>query len=227
MPPKAETVPAMPPPSPPPPSRSFTGKKFTNYEHVAVISGIIVAVALITGLYLIGVPIIKGPSSHGAAAMVLPSPSITMMVPTTIYPTAAPQTFVVRRADQYEATYVEIYTSNRSYKFGEKEVFFHDLVRPPLYIRFIVTPGMVTREKIVDIGTSSEHNVTAVYVNPNSWFEVTVSDTGTGIVVDKRGFNKDYSQIAKQEFMVRTTGNYRIDMSGNDVSVYAEILSGM
>jgi hypothetical protein len=78
----------------------------------------------------------------------------------------------------------------------------------------------------VDIGLSSEHTITVTYVNPNAWFEVTVFDSGNGTIVDTRGFNKDYSQITRQEFMVRTKGTYRIEMSGNDVSVDVQILTG-
>jgi hypothetical protein len=55
---------------------------------------------------------------------------------------------------------------------------------------------------------------------------VTVFDSGNGTIIDKRGFNKDYSQITRQEFMVRTKGTYRIEMSGNDVFVEVQILTG-
>jgi hypothetical protein len=91
---------------------------------------------------------------------------------------------------------------------------------------FNITPGMVVREKLVDIGLSSERNITVTYVNPNAWFEVIVFDSINGTIADKRGFNKDYSQITRQEFMVRTMGTYRIEMSGNDVFVEVQILTG-
>jgi len=191
----------------------------------AIIVGVVVAAIFIAGLLFIGITPLKGPISSGAAD-VTPSPAITTDVPTLTVPTTVPQTPVLKRADQYEETYEQIYTINRSYKFGQKEVVSHDLVRPPLYVRFNITPGMVVREKLVDIGLSSEHNITVTYVNPNAWFEVTVFDTVNGTIVDKRGFNKDYSQIARQEFMVRTKGTYRIEMSGNDVSVDVQILTG-
>jgi len=191
-----------------------------------MIVGLVVAVAFIAGMLFIGIPILKGMTSHGAAADVTPSPAITTAMPTQTVPTTVPQTPILKRADQYEETYEQIYTSNQTYKFGQKEVISHDLVRPPLYIRFNITPGMVVREKLVDIGLSSERNITVIYVNPNAWFEVTVFDSGTGNIIDKRGFNKDYSQITKQEFMIRTKGTYRIEISGNDVSVDVQILTG-
>jgi hypothetical protein len=219
-----------PPPAltPPPvtPSPFPREGKLPATMNPALIVGVVVAVAFIAGMLFLGIPSLKGTTSHGTAADVTPSPEITTAVPTQTVPTTVPQTPVLKRADQYEETYEQVYTRNRSYKFGQKEVVSHDLVRPPLYIRFNITPGMVVREKLVDIGLSSEHNITVMYVNPNAWFEVTVFDSGTGTIIDKRGFNKGYSQITKQEFMVRTKGTYRIVMSGNDVSVNVQILTG-
>ena len=190
-----------------------------------MIVGVVVAVIFIAGLLFIGITPLKGTTSSGAADVTL-SPPITTDVPTQTVPTTVPPTPILKRADQYEETYEQIYTSNRSYKFGQKEVVSHNLVRPPLYIRFNLTPGMVVREKLVNIGLSSEHNITVTYVNPNAWFEVTVFDSGNGTIIDKRGFNRDYSQITRQEFMVRTEGTYRIEMSGNDVFVEVQILTG-
>jgi hypothetical protein len=224
--PQSQSPPPPPPPAvtPPPvnPPQVAAKKKLPVKMHTAVIFGVAVVVAFIAGLYFIGLPFMKGASSSGAAAEVTISPNITTAIPTTIVPTPIPQTPALKRADQYEETYEEIYTSNRSYKFGEKEIFPHNLTRPPLYIRFNIIPGMVTREKLDPTGV----NVTAVYVNPNAWFEVKVFDSATGTVVDRQGFNKDYSQITQQGFMVRTRGNYRIEMSGNDVSVFVQILTG-
>jgi hypothetical protein len=227
-----------PPPPPPPvvsplpltppysPSGKLTPQKPEKLNTLVIVVAVI-CVILIAGVYGIGLPYLKGMSSSGIAAEPAPSPATPTAVPTTISPVTVIQTPVLKRADQYEETYEEIYTSNRSYMFGEKQVFSHDLTRPPLYIRFNITPGMVVREKIADIGLSSEHNITVIYVNPNAWFEITVYDAVTGTAVDRRGFNRDYSQITRQEFMVRTKGNYRIEMAGNDVSVHVQILTGV
>ena len=195
-------------------------------KNTAIMVSVVVVVAFIACMYFIGLPLMKGNPPSGATAKVTPSPVITTAMPTTMFPTTVPQTLAQKRADQYETNYTEVYTSNRTYNFGAKEVFNYDLTTPPLYILFNIIPGMVVREKLADIGLPTEHNVTAIYVNPNAWFEVKVLDSGTGSVVDKRGFNKDYSQMAKQEFMVRTKGDYRVEMAGNDVSVNVQILTG-
>lgn len=229
VPPRQVISPLPPPPAlrPPPvsPSPSTDDSTIPTKLNRAAILGIVVTVIFITGLLMIGFIPLKGMKYSGASDLT-PSPSITTPVPSQTVSITTQATPVLQRADQYEETYEQIYTSNRFFKFGEKEVITHNLVHPPLYIRFNITPGMVIREKLVDIGLSSEHNITVTYVNPNSWFEVAVFDSGSGTVTDKRGFNKDYSQITRQEFMVRTTGTYRIEVSGNDVFVEMQILTG-
>jgi hypothetical protein len=82
---------------------------------------------------------------------------------------------------------------------------------------------MVSREKV---DPSSGQMVNATYVNPNSWFEVRVLDVATGTMVDARGFNRQYSGMTKQEFMIRNSGNYRVEMAGNDVTAHIEMLIG-
>ena len=119
-----------------------------------------------------------------------------------------------------------MYNQNLTYRFGQKEVFPVDLMRPPLFIKFTVIPVMVNRSKLVDIGLSTEHTVYAVYPDPNSWYEVKVLDAVSGIFVDARGFNKAYNQYTKQEFMVRDKGKYTVEMSGNGVTVATQILMG-
>jgi hypothetical protein len=43
---------------------------------------------------------------------------------------------------------------------------------------------------------------------------------------DEQGFNKGYSIMTIQEFMVRAPGNYRVEMTGNDVTAEVRILTG-
>ena len=153
-------------------------------------------------------------------------PQVTTARPTTVYTTTVTQTVAVRRADQFGETYEAVFLKDRQFNFGEKETFSYDLTRPPLYIRFNITPGMVNRSRIVDIGLSSEKTIYSVYPNPSAWFEVKVLDSATGSVIDKKGFNKEYSQTPKQDLMVRNKGSYRVEMAGNDVFVNMEILIG-
>ena len=157
-------------------------------------------------------------------AMTTVMPSVLPTI-TTKPPTAVP-TSVITRDERFEETYLELYNRNLTYKFGQKETFPVDLTIPPLFIKFNVIPVMVNRSKLVDIGLSTEHTVYAVYPDPNSWFEVKVLDAVSGTFVDARGFNKEYNQYTKQEFMVREKGKYTVEMSGNGVTVTTQILMG-
>jgi hypothetical protein len=150
-----------------------------------------------------------------------PSPPQRTLVPETTVPTPK-----ITRDDRFEETYLELYNRNLTYKFGQKEMFPVDLTQPPLFIKFNVIPVMVNRSKLVDIGLSTERTVYAVYPDPNSWFEVKVLDAVSGTVVDSQGFNREYNQYIKQEFMVREKGKYTVEMSGNGVTVTTQILTG-
>jgi hypothetical protein len=81
-------------------------------------------------------------------------------------------------------------------------------------------------EKTVDISLSSERVVNTSYTSPSAWFTVSIYDADNGGLVEEQGFNKEYSVMTKQEFMVRAPGNYRIEMTGNDVIAEVRILTG-
>lgn len=219
----------LPPPPPPLPLLAVAGAKKPVSKKTGIIIAAVAVIAIVAAIYVIGIPAMKGgtPSGTGMKTTPSPTPAMTTVPPAVTGTTSTlPPTPVEARDDRYEETYKLVYTKDRAYRFGEREVFPIELTRPPLFIQFNITPSMVSREKLVDIGLSTEHNITAVYISPNAWFEVKVLDADTGAVIDKRGFNKDYSVMTKQEFMVRTKGNYRIEMSGNDVFVSVKILIG-
>ena len=82
------------------------------------------------------------------------------------------------------------------------------------------------RHRLVSIGTNNEHFENTTENSPYSWFEVKVLDAGSGAVLDQQGFGKDYPDVTKDFFMVRQKGNYRIEMSGNDVTADVQMLIG-
>ena len=188
-----------------------------------MIIGVVAVLAVVAALYFVGLPLIQG-SGHSSTTLP-PTPvyrSTTVATPTTTRVSGS-LTLDARYSEMYQT----VYSKERTFDYGAKEVFTPDLTQPPLFIRFNVIPKMVTREKLVDIGTSQERMVTATYSDPNSWFEVKVIDANTGAVVDSKGFNKEYSTMTTQEFMVRTLGNYRIEMAGNGVDASIEVLTGI
>lgn len=198
-------------------------------KSTGVIIGFVAVLAIIVIIYFFGLPLVQG-AGHSVTTI----PSHLSQTPTPVYGLTPVVTLItvtgisgsVTQDDRYAEIYEMIYTKDRSFDYGAKDVFTHDLTRPPLLIRFNLIPQIVTRQKLVDIGTSSERMVTATYPDPNAWFEVKVIDADTGAIVDSRGFNKDYSITTKQEFMVRTKGNYRIEMAGNGVLSSTQIFIG-
>jgi hypothetical protein len=123
-------------------------------------------------------------------------------------------------------TYNQVYSVNHAFIGGQKEVFTQDTSTPPLFVKFNITPKMFSGEKTVDIGLPSEHLVNLSYISPNAWFKVRVYDVGNGVLVEEQGFNKEHSVMTKQEFMVRAPGNYRVEMTGNDVIAEVRIHNG-
>jgi hypothetical protein len=198
-----------------------------------IIAGIIVLLLLVAGVYFIGLPLISGSSGTGS-----PNPQITTLptqglnpFPTPLSTKTTPRTVNTPVAGlTYEEKYMEIYNQvyaiNRAFVGGHKEVFTQNLKKPPLYIKFNITPKIFYEERLVEIGTHNEHIANISYTSTNSWFKVEVYDAGNGVLVEDQGFNKAYGITPQQEFMVRAPGNYRVEMSGNDVIADVRILTG-
>jgi heme/copper-type cytochrome/quinol oxidase subunit 2 len=233
----APAEPANPPlvPSPLVTSQTVPVKPSGGSIKTMVIAGIIVILVIVAGVYFIGLPLISG--SPATAPVVqhstpLPTQALTQF-PTTLImaTTGAPGTLdssVSRQTyeEKYMETYNQVYSFNHAFIGGQKEVFTQDTSIPPLYIKYNITPKMFFGEKTVDIGLPSEHLVNLSYISPNAWFKVRVYDVGNGVLVEEQGFNKEHSVMTKQEFMVRSPGNYRVEMSGNDVIAEVRILTG-
>lgn len=190
---------------------------------------VIVAIA-----YFAGMPMLKAnqKSSDGFVQSHTPSMTPTIMptaLPTsqsTIVITETPTLPVIVKDERLEEDYEQVYTLNQKFAFGQKEYFAHELTQPPLYIRFNLTPTMISQIRLVYIGTKNEQYMNTTETSPYAWFEVKVLDAGSGAILDKQGFGKDYTYATKQNFMVRQKGNYRIEMSGNEVNAEVQMLVG-
>jgi hypothetical protein len=192
---------------------------------------ILVLAVIAAGVWFVDLPFLKG---NSAVSKDIPAPT-TIPIPTSITPVireitpdllTTPTTPVKKLEGRYEAYYEEIYTLNQFFAFGQKETFPYDVTTPPLYIKYSLTPQEITREKIVEIGTSLERTISVTYPNPNAWFEIRVLDANNGAVIEDRGYGKDFPDETKGEFMVRNAGNYQIEFSGNDVTAEIRVLKG-
>lgn len=218
-------------PGSPPPVQPVPVDKIEIPKKTLLIIGIVAILVIIVAAYVAGVPMLKGIPAQRPVPTTVPGtmvPRVTTYAQPTKTSFIPPTTVTPRQIleERYGEDYEQVYTLNKDFAFGEKELFSYDLSRPPLYIKFNLTPDNITREKIIDIGYSTEQIINVTYPSPNAWFEVKVIDAGTGAVIDKRGFHKEYSEMTKQEFMVRNQGVYDVEISGNDVLAEVRILVG-
>lgn len=199
-----------------------------------IIAGIVVVLVIVAIAYFVGIPLLKGNQksydSFVQSQTLTITPTMVRTVPPTLqYTTIIPETTtlpVTVRDARLEEDYEQIYTLNQKFAFGQKVNFAHELKQTPLYIKFNLTPTMISRIRLVYIGTNSEHYENTTETSPYAWFEVKVLDAGSGAIIDQQGFGNDYTDVTKQNFMVRQKGNYRIEMSGNDVNADVQMLIG-
>ncbi len=200
-----------------------------------LIAGIIVIIIIIAGAFFIGLPLINGKTATGPAhqqASSLPTQSATLFPATPAAGiTAAPAVGITPAAQQtyeekYTQTYTQVYAVNQAFLGGQKIIYTQNLAAPPLYIKFNIIPKMFYEERPVEIGLSSEHIANISYPSQDAWFKVQVYDADNGELKEEQGFNKGYGITTQQEFMVRAPGNYRVEMSGNDVIADVRILTG-
>jgi hypothetical protein len=223
----AAQTPVQPPHQPlvtaPPPKKAIP---------VTWIAGIVVILLVIAaGGYFVGLPYLQ---KAGAGKTTTPQPTIVQVTQTlpptmpeyTQAPTPIPTKVIRKLEGRYEESYDEIYTLNQFFAFGQKVDFDYDLTVPPLYVKYNLTPKLITREKTINIGLSTEQTINVTYANPNAWFEIKVLDANNGAVIDDQGYGKDFPDVTKSEFMVRNPGKYRIEFSGNDVTAEISVLKG-
>ncbi len=198
------------------------------------IGGIVVVLVIVAIAYFVGIPLLKGNQKSYDGFVQSPSPTMTPTImqtalPTLQYTTVITETPIIPiivKDERLEEDYEQVYTLNQKFAFGQKVNFAHELTQPPLYIRFNLTPTMINQIRLVYIGTKNEQYMNTTETSPYAWFEVKVLDAGSGAILDKQGFGKDYTYVTKQNFMVRQKGNYRIEMSGNDVNADVQMLIG-
>ncbi|MFA4876574.1 MAG: hypothetical protein WC586_04110 [Methanoregula sp.] len=177
-----------------------------------------------------GLPVSATPTGYAIVSTLGPEnpavPSSTPAAYATTVPVTTPTSRIVD-SEKFGSDYERVYSISKSFSFGQKESFSQNVTTPPLYIRFDLSPAMINRHILVGIGTSQEHMVNNTVASPNAWFEVDVYDAADGRLVEQQGFGKDFSDMTKQEFMVRQKGNYRIEMSGHEVFANVSIMTGL
>jgi hypothetical protein len=200
---------------------------------VPMIVGVVLVLAVIAaGIWFVGLPALQKNTrtivvpSVPATLPVTPSVKIVQQEGTLVPAATATVTPARKLEGRFEEYYDEVYSLDQFFAFGQKETFPYDLETPPLYVKYNLTPKLITREKVINIGMSSEKTINVTYANPNAWFEIRVLDAGNGAVIADQGYGKDFPDVTRSEFMVRNPGKYLIEFSGNDVTAEIRILQG-
>jgi hypothetical protein len=130
---------------------------------------------------------------------------------------------------QSPPSYMEIY-NNTLPLMGYAVGYEYYLVNAPLIIHFDVQPKMVDRtiwyESPSGALSGPENHLsrsdvitTTTQPSPNAWFEITVRDKNTRNVILDEGYGRTFGSDLVKNVTVRYSGNYQIDMQGNDVNV--------
>ena len=192
-----------------------------------IIAGVMGA-AILGLIIFIGLPLIHSQDTNFHALpgtfTSSPGPAHTTMSPLTTPPSgavaASSGTTVYRSGVAYE----QVYARDYSFNDGGQDVFSYTLEQSPMIIECEMNPKMVTREKLVDIGESTERYITTTYGDPNAWLDLKVIHAETGTVETTISFSKNYVGMTKQEYTVRSNGNYRFELSGSLVSPTVRLL---
>ena len=187
---------------------------------VTLLGAGIAVVLIITVLVVYGLPLMSGvhqPVNGTAieAINVSVSPTSTGVLP-TIQPAG-----VEILDDRTGETYFQIYHSQQDYIPGQTTVFTYS-VTTHLLVRFNVTPEMFRHDKAIKLGLSTEQTIRENIPDPESFFEMDIVDA-TGSVIERQGFNGEFSSDTQQEFTVRSNGDLRFIMSGNKVNAGVQI----
>jgi len=110
---------------------------------------------------------------------------------------------------------------------GYSVAYAYNLVHPPLVINFDVQPRVDSRTIWYESpygtydanGSRADVYVTIAQLSPDAWFEIIVRDTASGTIVLDEGYGKTFGGETNQTVSVRSSGDYQIDMSGDQVNV--------
>ncbi len=216
-------VPPAPLPAPPQPSPA-PGQSRDKLIIAGVMGAAILALIIFIGLPMIQPQDTNTHSLPATSASSSGSMARTTLATVTIQPSgnaaASSGTTVYRSGVAYEQVYARDYSFNE----GGQDVFSYTLQQPPMIVECEMNPKMVTREKLVDIGRSTERYITTSYGDPNAWLDLKVINADTGKTETTISFSKNYVGMTKQEYTIRANGNYRFEITGNLVSPGVRLL---
>lgn len=68
-------------------------------------------------------------------------------------------------------------------------------------------------------GNRADVYETVTQISPDAWFEIIVRDSASGKIVLDEGLGKTFGSATNQTVSVMSSGDYLVDMSGDQVTV--------
>lgn len=245
IPPAAPPVPEAPPVPPAPQEKKPivsppTKDEATRSRTKIVVAVVIILVVLAAAAYYAILPMIGAggalPVQVPGAVQTTETPAMESVPATMETPAPAaistPETEtteqVIVHDDVTNMDYLQVYNiTDTDFTPGTTKIFSYDLTTPPMVVRYVVSPVMTTSKKMVNIGTSSEHLIDAMYPNPDAYLEITIYNADNNAIISQHGFQKKiYSSDLEQEFKVLAPGNYRIEIAGDKVTADVRMVAG-
>lgn len=198
---------------------------------VGVIGAIILAIIILVGILLIQ------SQNNNSNSQIISSPSLSTAFPIAVkttypYSTVLPSQTITTPSVITSSNptvyrngipYIQVF----SHQYGRPmapDIFTYTLVEPPLLIECEMNPAVVTRDKLVDIGTTNERYITTVYPDPSAWLDLKLINSDTDTVIETIRFSKNYMGSTQQDYTIRAPGNYRFEIDGGQVSPTVRLL---
>jgi len=181
---------------------------------VAAIVVIVVAVAL---------PMLQAQGSDGSRPSVSPAATAAPSFPSVAATPSVTVRVVAPTVYRNGVAYSQVYA--HQYALGSAHgVFSWSLQEPPMIVECDMNPQNITRQKLVDIGTSDERYITATYPDPDAWLDLKIINADTREVVETIRFSKNYAGSLFQDYTIRAPGNYQFELNGVLVSPAVRLL---
>lgn len=110
-----------------------------------------------------------------------------------------------------------IFTHTQTFTYNGT-AFTFDLINPPMYITYKVTPTEIAVRKVATHSINkTEYLLEYDTFDPLSYLEITVKDKGTNEVFLQDGFGIDYAQYTTRTLKVLKSGDLYIEIKGNKI----------
>lgn len=152
-------------------------------------------------------------------------PTETMYVtPATPYATATTEPFLTASATPEKTetvtTYCVIFQDDFELMYNTV-AYDYELAHAPLTIDFKVSPTLVERftEYYSNYGSKEYISIKRKVPADNAAFKLTAYDKDTGEVIAEEGYGHAFTYTEEQSLVLRSPGNYHIEMYGSLVTV--------